>query len=173
MLVGPRRGALQGWLTPRGAARDRGVEPEPDETMNAYDPQNVFAKILRGELPCEKIYEDERTFAFMDIMPRADGHTLVIPRNPARTLLDVAPEDLAAVFSTVQRIAGAVKRAMNADGLTIQQFNEPAGGQVVFHMHVHVLPRWDGVALRPHTGQMAPKDALQQHAAKIRAALAR
>jgi histidine triad (HIT) family protein len=138
----------------------------------SYDPSNVFAKILRGELPCEKVYEDERTFALMDIMPRADGHVLVIPKNPARTLLDVAPDDLAAVFMTVQKLAGAVKRAMDADGITIQQFNEPAGGQVVFHMHVHVLPRWDGVALRPHTGQMAPKEVIAEHAARIRAALA-
>jgi histidine triad (HIT) family protein len=138
----------------------------------SYDPSNVFAKILRGELPCEKVYEDERTFALMDIMPRADGHVLVIPKNPARTLLDVAPDDLAAVFTTVQKLAGAVKRAMEADGITIQQFNEPAGGQVVFHMHVHVLPRWDGVALRPHTGQMAPKETIAEHAARIRAALA-
>ena len=140
--------------------------------MSAYDPQNIFARILRGELPCEKVYEDERTFAFMDIMPRSDGHTLVIPKNPARTLLDAAPDDLAALFATVQTIAGAAKRAMAADGLTIQQFNEPAGGQVVFHLHVHVLPRWDGVGLRPHTGEMAPKEVLQEHAAKIRAALA-
>jgi histidine triad (HIT) family protein len=138
----------------------------------SYDPSNVFAKILRGELPCEKVYEDERTFALMDIMPRADGHVLVIPKNPARTLLDVTPDDLAAVFTTVQKLAGAVKRAMEADGITIQQFNEPAGGQVVFHMHVHVLPRWDGVALRPHTGQMAPKEEIAEHAARIRAALA-
>jgi histidine triad (HIT) family protein len=138
----------------------------------SYDPSNVFAKILRGELPCEKVYEDERTFALMDIMPRADGHVLVIPKNPARTLLDVAPDDLAAVFTTVQKLAGAVKRAMDADGITVQQFNEPAGGQVVFHMHVHVLPRWDGVALRPHTGQMAPKEVIAEHAARIRAALA-
>jgi histidine triad (HIT) family protein len=138
----------------------------------SYDPSNVFAKILRGELPCEKVYEDERTFALMDIMPRADGHVLVIPKKPARTLLDVAPDDLAAVFMTVQKLAGAVKRAMDADGITIQQFNEPAGGQVVFHMHVHVLPRWDGVALRPHTGQMAPKEVIAEHAARIRAALA-
>ena len=138
----------------------------------SYDPSNVFAKVLRGELPCEKVYEDERTFALMDIMPRADGHVLVIPKNPARTLLDVAPDDLAAVFTTVQKLAGAVKRAMEADGITVQQFNEPAGGQVVFHMHVHVLPRWDGVALRPHTGQMAPKEVIAEHAARIRAALA-
>jgi histidine triad (HIT) family protein len=139
--------------------------------MTAYDPDNVFAKILRGELPCTKVYEDERTFAFMDIMPRADGHVLVIPKNPARTLLDVAPDDLAAVFGTVQKLAGAVKTAMKADGITIQQFNEPAGGQVVFHMHVHVLPRHDGVPLRPHTGQMAPGEALEVYAAWIRATL--
>jgi histidine triad (HIT) family protein len=137
----------------------------------SYDPSNVFAKILRAELPCEKVYEDERTFAFLDIMPRADGHILVIPKNPARTLLDIAPDDLAAVFTTVQKLAGVVKRAMEADGITIQQFNEPAGGQVVFHMHVHILPRWDGVGLRPHTGQMAPKEVLADHAVRIRAAL--
>jgi histidine triad (HIT) family protein len=142
----------------------------PSPAMS-YDPSNVFAKILRAELPCEKVYEDERTFAFMDIMPRADGHVLVIPKNPARTLLDVAPHDVAAVFTTVQKLAGVVKRAMEADGITIQQFNEPAGGQVVFHMHVHILPRWDGVGLRPHTGQMAPKEVLADHAARIRAAL--
>jgi histidine triad (HIT) family protein len=138
----------------------------------SYDPSNVFAKILRGELPCEKVYEDERTFAFMDIMPRADGHVLVIPKNPSRNLLDIALDDLAAVHVTAQKIARAVKRAMDADGITIQQFNEPAGGQVVFHMHVHVLPRWDGVALRPHTGQMAPNEVLAEHAARIQAALA-
>jgi histidine triad (HIT) family protein len=139
--------------------------------MPAYDSDNIFAKILRGEVPCTKVFEDERTLAFMDIMPRADGHVLVIPKNPARTLLDVAPDDLAAVFATVQRLAGAAKGAFEADGITIQQFNETAGGQVVFHMHVHVLPRHDGVPLRPHTGEMAPAALLEQHAAKIRAAL--
>lgn len=139
--------------------------------MPAYDPSNVFAKILRGELPAEKLYEDEDTFAFMDIMPRSDGHALVIPRSPVRTLLDASPADLAAVYATVQKIARAALAGMGADGLTIQQFNEPAGGQVVFHMHVHVLPRWDGVPLRPHTGQMAPADEVAVHARKIRAAL--
>lgn len=139
--------------------------------MTAYDPNNIFAKILRGEVPCIRVYEDERTLAFMDIMPRTDGHVLVIPKSPARTLVDVPSDDLAAVFRTVQRLAGATRRAMHADGITIQQFNEPAGGQVVFHMHVHVLPRHDGIALRPHTGAMASPEVLEGIAARIRAAL--
>ena len=139
--------------------------------MTSYDSSNVFAKILRGELPCEKVYEDEHTLAFMDVMPRADGHVLVVPKNPARNILDVALEDLARTMATVQRLARAVKAGMKAEGITIQQFNEPAGGQVVFHLHFHVLPRWEGVQLRPHTGEMAPKEALSRHAEAIRAAL--
>ncbi len=138
----------------------------------AYDPNNVFAKILRGELPCEKIYEDDKTLAFMDIMPRADGHVLVIPKNAGRTILDTPLADLKAAIATVQKVARAVKDGMKADGLTIQQFNESAGGQVVFHLHFHILPRWDGVALRPHTGAMAPKEELARDAEQIRAALA-
>ena len=137
-----------------------------------YDPNNVFAKILRGELPCEKVYEDEQTLAFMDIMPRADGHVLVVPKNGARNLLDASPSDLQATILTVQKLARAVKNAVKADGVTIQQFNEQAGGQVVFHLHFHILPRWEGVALRPHTGEMAPPDTLARHAARIRAVLA-
>jgi histidine triad (HIT) family protein len=138
----------------------------------AYDPTNVFVKILRGELPCEKIYEDDKTLAFMDIMPRADGHVLVIPKNAGRTLLDTPLADLQATIATVQRVARAVKDGMQADGITIQQFNEAAGGQVVFHLHFHILPRWDGVKLGPPGGPMAPKDALARHAERIRAALA-
>ncbi|HYF57217.1 MAG TPA: HIT family protein [Salinarimonas sp.] len=137
--------------------------------MTAYDPSNVFARILRGELPCHRVFEDERTLAFMDIMPRADGHVLVIPKAPARTILDASPEDLAAVAVTVQRVARAVMAAMEADGLTIQQFNESAGGQVVFHLHVHVIPRHEGVPMRPHTGAMAPGDLLAQLAVRISA----
>ncbi len=140
--------------------------------MSAYDPNNIFAKILRGELPSQKVYEDEHTIAIMDIMPRSDGHALVIPKAPSRTFLDMAPEDIAAVYRTVQRVAKAAKQAFEADGITIQQFNESAGGQVVFHTHVHVLPRKAGVALRPHTGEMAPKDALEANAAKLKDALA-
>lgn len=138
----------------------------------SYDPDNIFARILRGELPCEKVYEDEATFAFMDIMPRSDGHVLVIPKAPARNMLDIRPEDLSRLMVSVQKVARAVKSGMAADGLTIQQFNESAGGQVVFHIHVHVLPRWDGVPLRPHTGQMEKPESLKAHADRIRAALA-
>lgn len=136
-----------------------------------YDDSNVFAKILRGELPSHKVYEDDRTLAFMDVMPRADGHVLVIPKAPARNLFDAVPDDLANLIQVVQKIGAAVKTGMEADGLTIQQFNETAGGQVVFHIHFHILPRWEGVPLRPHTGKMAPGEALAAHAEKIKAAL--
>ena len=136
--------------------------------MTAYDDNNVFAKILRGELPCEKVYEDEHVLALMDIMPRADGHVLVIPKAKARNMLDIAPDDLKNLMVGAQKVAKAVKKGMNADGLTIQQFSESAGGQIVFHIHIHVLPRWDGVALRPHTGAMAPADDLKKFAAQIR-----
>jgi histidine triad (HIT) family protein len=139
--------------------------------MTTYDPSNVFAKILRGELPCHKVHEDEHTLSFMDIMPRGDGHTLVIPKKPSRNLLDASEADLSQTILAVQKIARAVKAGMKADGLTLQQFNETAGGQVVFHLHFHVIPRWEGVPLRPHTGEMAPGDKLQDHAARIRAAL--
>lgn len=136
-----------------------------------YDPNNIFARILRGELPCEKVYEDENTVAFMDVMPQADGHVLVVPKAPSRNILDAEPADLQATIATVQKLARAVKLGMKADGLTIQQFNEAAGGQSVFHLHFHILPRWNGVPVRPHTGEMAPKDALARHAGQIRAAL--
>ena len=139
----------------------------------AYDPSNIFARILRGELPAEKVCEDERTLVIMDIMPRADGHALVIPKAASRTFLDMAPDDIAATYATVQRVAKAAMAAFAADGITVQQFNESAGGQVVFHTHVHVLPRHDGAPLRPHTGEMAKPEALQAHAARLRAALVR
>jgi histidine triad (HIT) family protein len=138
--------------------------------MTAYDPSNVFARILRGELPCEKVYEDDVALALMDIMPRGDGHVLVIPKVAARGLLDIAPADLAALITRVQTVAGAVKRGMGAEGLTIQQFNESAGGQVVFHLHFHILPRWKGVALKPHSGAMEKPEILKAHADRIRAA---
>src|SRR5918912_550853 len=128
--------------------------------MPAYDPNNIFAKILRGELPAYKVYEDDRALAFLDIMPRAPGHTLVLPKSPARNILDVAPEDLAHVAKVAQKIAKAAVQAFAADGVTVQQFNEPAGGQVVFHLHLHVIPRFDGVPLRPHTGQMESQEIL-------------
>lgn len=139
--------------------------------MTAYDSDNIFAKILRGELPCEKIFEDEKTIAIMDIMPRGDGHALVLPKAPSRNLLDIDTDNLAAVLATAQKVAKAQMAAFDADGITLQQFSESAGGQVVFHTHVHVIPRHEGAALRPHTGEMASPDLLAEHAAKIRAAL--
>jgi len=137
----------------------------------SYDNDNIFAKILRGELPAHKVYQDEKTFVFMDIMPRADGHMLVIPKTPARNILDASAEQMAAVMATVQKMAHAGMTAFGADGITIQQFNEAAGGQIVFHLHVHVLPRHDGDKLRP-PGTMADAQVLEAHAGKIRSALA-
>jgi histidine triad (HIT) family protein len=137
----------------------------------AYDTDNIFAKILRGEIPSHKICEDDETFAFMDIMPRGPGHSLVIPRKPARNILDVDPASLAAVMRTVQKVGRAAMKAFDAPGLTIQQFNEAEGGQVVFHLHVHVLPRVAGIALKPPAGPMEKTEVLAENAAKIRAAL--
>ena len=139
--------------------------------MTAYDTNNIFAKILRGEMPATKVYEDEVALAFMDIMPRGDGHVLVIPKVPARGILDMPPAALGPYMERVQKVAAAVKAGMGADGLTLQQFNETSGGQVVFHIHFHVLPRWEGVALKPHSGQMEKPEVLAAHAAKIRAAM--
>ena len=139
--------------------------------MADYDPDNVFAKILRGEFPCHKVHEDGETLVIMDIMPRGEGHVLVIPKAPSRNILDIEAADLAALYAMVQRVARAAMRAFGADGVTIQQFNEPAGGQVVFHTHVHVIPRREGVALRPHTGERADAAVLAAQAEKLRAAL--
>lgn len=137
----------------------------------AYDPNNIFGKILRGEIPAHKVYEDEHTLAFMDVMPQGEGHTLVIPKAPSRGLLDAQPETLAALMHSVQTVARAVKAAFDADGLTIFQFNEPAGGQTVFHLHLHIIPRREGVPLKRHEGGMADPEILAGHAARIRAAL--
>jgi len=136
-----------------------------------YDNENIFAKILRGEMPAHKIYEDDETFAFLDIMPRTDGHTLVIPKTPARNLLDASPGQLLAVMKTVQMIARAAMKAFDAEGVLIQQFNEAAAGQVVFHLHFHVLARKQGVRLAPPRSDMEDQDVLAANAAKLRAAL--
>lgn len=136
-----------------------------------YDTNNIFAKILRGEIPCTKVYEDEHTIAFMDIMPQADGHTLVVPKAPSVNLLDAEAMIFGPLFSTVQKIARAVQTGMGADGIVITQFNEAAAGQTVFHLHVHVIPRWEGVPLRKHSGAMADAALLKTHAEKIKAAL--
>ena len=139
--------------------------------MTAYDNNNVFAKILRGEFPCHKVYENEHVLAFLDIMPRVAGHTLVIPKAPARNILDITEEDYLHVGRATRIIARAAKDAFNADGITIQQFNESAGGQVVFHLHVHVMPRHDGIALLPPASRKEDAKVLEEHAAKLVAAL--
>ena len=139
--------------------------------MPSYDPNNVFAKILRGEVPAHKVFEDEKVFAFLDIMPRAPGHTLVIPKSPVRTILDMAPDDLAYLAKAAQTVARAAVKVFAADGLTIQQFNEPAGGQVVFHVHVHVIPRKNGVALKPPASVKEEPALLSDQALKLAAAL--
>lgn len=140
-------------------------------SLPAYDPANIFARILRGEIPCHRIFEDDVALAFMDIMPRCDGHCLVIPKIAARGLMDIAPEALAALMPRVQKVAAAAVKAFGADGLTLQQYNEAAGGQEVLHLHFHILPRMEGVSLRPHSKTMAAPDLLAAQAAKIRQAL--
>jgi histidine triad (HIT) family protein len=139
--------------------------------MSEYDPENIFAKIIRGELPAYKIYEDDRTIAFLDIMPRAPGHMLVIPKHPARNILDIPADELAHVIKVAQKLARAGKDVFGADGITVQQFNERAGGQVVFHLHVHVIPRKEGVALKPPASEKEKPEVLEEHARKLRAAL--
>ena len=136
-----------------------------------YDANNIFARILRGDLPCVRVHEDEVSLAFMDIMPRVEGHVLVIPKTPARNLLDIPAAELARFIPSVQKIARAVMAGMAAEGVLVQQFNEPASGQAVFHLHFHVLPRWPGAPLRPPGGPVVPAEQLEPHAAKIRAAL--
>lgn len=137
--------------------------------LPAYDPQNLFARILRGEIPCHRVYEDGEVLAFMDIMPLVDGHVLVVPKAEARNAFDCDPAVYGALFGAAQRIAQAVCTAFDAPGLTVQQHNEAAGGQEVFHIHVHVLPRQEGVPLRPRA--MATPEVLAAHAARIRAVL--
>jgi histidine triad (HIT) family protein len=138
----------------------------------AYDRNNVFAKILRGEMPAHQVYEDAETLAFMDIMPRCEGHTLVIPKAPVRTLLDATDDQLAACMRTVKVVAAAAVRAFGADGMTLLQANEGAGGQVVFHLHFHLMPRWNGKPLGPSGSKMEAPEVLAANAEKIRKALA-
>ncbi|MGH6683490.1 MAG: HIT family protein [Pseudolabrys sp.] len=140
--------------------------------MPSYDPNNIFAKILRGELPSYKVFEDDKALAFLDIMPRSTGHTLVLPKAPARNILDIGPEDLAHVMMVAQKVARAAMTAFGADGITVQQFNEGAGGQVVFHLHVHVIPRKTGVAMKPPASAKEKPELLAEHAKKLTAAIA-
>jgi histidine triad (HIT) family protein len=137
----------------------------------SYDTENIFAKILRGEIPCHKVYEDDDAIVFMDVMPQAPGHALVVPKAASRNMLDADPTTLAALAALVQKVARGAIAAFDADGVTILQFNEPAGGQTVFHLHIHVIPRQDGTPLRPHSGQMEDPEVLKANAEKLRAAI--
>jgi len=138
----------------------------------SYDANNIFAKILRGEIPCHKVYEDADAIVFMDVMPQSAGHTLVVPKAPSRNLLDADAAVLAKVIPLVQKVAVAAKSAFNADGISIAQFNEPAGGQTVFHLHFHIIPRYEGQALHIHARQMEDTAVLAANAEKLKAALA-
>src|SRR5262249_22742428 len=138
----------------------------------AYDPNNIFARILRGEMPCYKIYEDDRSLAFLDIMPRAPGHALVLPKAAARNILDVGADDFAHVMTVAQKIAQVSVKLFGADGVTLRQSSERAGGQVVFHLHVHVIPRKEGIALKAPASVKESPDVLKEQAARLSAALA-
>lgn len=139
--------------------------------MPSYDPNNIFAKMLRGEIPAHKVYEDERTFAFLDIMPQATGHTLVIPKSAARNVFDIAPDELAYLIQVTQKIAKTAMSVFAADGVNIFQFNEPAAGQSVFHLHFHVIPRKHGVPLKPPATVKEDPGVLADQAVKLAAAL--
>ena len=139
--------------------------------MTAYDPDNIFAKILKGEIPCHKLYEDEDTLAFLDIMPRTEGHALVITKEPALDLFGVSQEGLGKLMTVVQSLAPKIKEAVGAEGVLIQQFNGAVAGQTVFHLHVHIVPRKEGVPLRPEGAAMADPEGLKAPAEKIRAVL--
>ncbi|MEN3146090.1 HIT family protein [Neorhizobium sp. IRAMC:178] len=132
-----------------------------------YDSNNIFGKILRGEIPCHRVYEDDDTLAFMDVMPQSPGHLLVVPKAPSRNILDADPAVLSKVIPVVQKLAKAAKEAFEADGISVIQFNEPAAGQTVYHLHFHVVPRYEGQPLKPHSGQMENNDVLAANAEKI------
>ncbi len=136
-----------------------------------YDTNNIFAKILRGEIPCVKVYEDAKTLAFMDVMPESEGHVLVVPKEPAENVLALSADGMAAMMATTQKIARAVDKALAPDGILLKQYNGAAAGQSVFHIHFHIVPRWDGVAMAPHGKVMVQAAALEPIAAKIRSAL--
>ena len=140
--------------------------------MPPYEPDNLFAKIIAGEIPSHRVYEDEHVVAFMDIMPQGPGHTLVVPRSGSRNLLDADPATFGPAMAAVQKVARAVKAAFNAPGVMVIQFNEPAAGQTIFHLHFHVIPRFEGVPLRPHSGEMEKPEVLAANAEKVRKALA-
>jgi histidine triad (HIT) family protein len=139
--------------------------------MMAYDQSNIFAKILRGEVPCVKVYDDDKTLAFMDVMPESDGHVLVVPKEPAENILDLSPEGLAAMMATTQKVARAVDKALQPGGILLKQYNRAPAGQSVFHVHFHIVPRHEGVPLAPHGKVMVQAAVLEPIAAKIRSEL--
>ena len=136
-----------------------------------YDPNNIFARILRGEIPCVKVFEDAKTLAFMDVMPEGEGHVLVIPKEPAENILDLSADGMAAMMATTQKLAKAVDKALAPDGILLKQYNRAAAGQSVFHVHFHIVPRWEGVPMAPHGKVMVEAAKLEPIAAKIRSAL--
>ena len=138
--------------------------------MSDHQP-TIFDKILAGEIPSYKVYEDDKTFAFMDVMPEAEGHVLVIPKEGAENILDLSSAGLAALTATTQKIAKAVDKALSPDGILLKQYNRAAAGQSVFHVHFHIVPRWEGVPMAPHGKVMVEATRLEPIAAKIRSAL--
>jgi histidine triad (HIT) family protein len=158
----------------RGERVDHALGPHEEASLSldgTYDRDNIFAKILRGEMPAAKVFEDERALALMDVFPQSRGHTLVVPKTEARNLLDVDAEALSALMVRVQKVARAVREALKPDGLAISQFNGTAGGQTVFHLHVHIIPRWEGEPLGRHGGGMADQQELAELAQRIAAEL--
>ncbi|HZQ39478.1 MAG TPA: HIT family protein [Rhizomicrobium sp.] len=136
-----------------------------------YDQNNIFAKILRGEIPCVKVYEDARTLAFMDVMPEAEGHVLVVPKEPAENILDLSSDGMAAMMATTQKVAKAVDKALKPGGILLKQYNRAPAGQSVFHVHFHIVPRQEGVPLAPHGKVTVEASVLEPIAAKIRSEL--
>ena len=137
----------------------------------AYDPNNIFAKILRGEIACVKVYEDAKTMAFMDVMPETEGHVLVLPKEPAENILDLSADGMAAMMATTQKVAKAVDKALGPDGILLKQYNRAPAGQSIFHVHFHIVPRWEGLALAPHGKVMVDAAELEPVAARIRSEL--
>jgi len=137
----------------------------------SYDSNNIFAKILHGEIPCVKVYEDARTLAFMDVMPESDGHVLVVPKEGAENILDLSPDGMAAMMATTQKVAKAIDKALNPDGILLKQYNRAAAGQSIFHVHFHIVPRWEDMPMAPHGKVMVEASRLEPIAAKIRSAL--
>jgi histidine triad (HIT) family protein len=137
----------------------------------AYDQNNIFARILRGEIPAHKVYEDDATLAIMDVMPQAEGHTLVLPKKAAENIFDLDEATMTALMNAAQTVGAAVRTAFSADGIRLMQLNGSAAGQSVFHFHIHIIPCHEGRSLGRHASGMADDQVLAEHAERIRAAL--